>query len=230
MAMASGKTVRIGGAAAAWGDTIHGARQLVEKGEVDYLVGDYLAEVTMALLARARAKAPDGGFIPDWLASVRPVLAQIRQRDIRLVTNSGGMNPLACRDAFLAAAAEAGLAFRVAVVLGDEVAHGLGVSVLRTRILTLLVATVLAATATAVAGPILFVGLIVPHVVRRFARGSIAWLLVLCLVAGPLLMLLSDVLARVLLPTGEVPVAVLTAILGGATLIWVVRRYGAVGV
>jgi len=117
-----------------------------------------------------------------------------------------------------------------AVVLGDEVAHGLGVSVLRTRILTLLVATVLAATATAVAGPILFVGLIVPHVVRRFARGSIAWLLVLCLVAGPLLMLLSDVLARVLLPTGEVPVAVLTAILGGATLIWVVRRYGAVGV
>jgi len=118
--MASGKTVRIGGAAAAWGDTIHGARQLVEKGEVDYLVGDYLAEVTMALLARARAKAPDGGFIPDWLASVRPVLAQIRQRDIKLVTNSGGMNPLACRDAFLAAAAEAGLAFRVAVVLGDD--------------------------------------------------------------------------------------------------------------
>lgn len=118
--MASEKTVRIGGAAAAWGDTIHGARQLVEKGEVDYLIGDYLAEVTMALLARARAKAPDGGFIPDWLASVRPVLAQIRQRNIRLVTNSGGMNPLACRDAFLAAAAEAGLVFRVAVVLGDD--------------------------------------------------------------------------------------------------------------
>lgn len=118
--MASEKTVRIGGAAAAWGDTIHGARQLVEKGEVDYLIGDYLAEVTMALLARARAKAPDGGFIPDWLASVRPLLPQIRQGNIRLVTNSGGMNPLACRDAFLAAAAEAGLAFRVAVVLGDD--------------------------------------------------------------------------------------------------------------
>ena len=64
----AGRTVRIGGAAAAWGDTTRGARQLVEKGNVDYLVGDYLAEVTMALLARARAKSPDAGFVPDWLA------------------------------------------------------------------------------------------------------------------------------------------------------------------
>lgn len=118
--MTSARTIRIGGAAAAWGDTIHGARQLVEKGEVDYLIGDYLAEVTMALLARARAKAPDGGFIPDWLASVKPLLPQIRQRNIKLITNSGGMNPLACRDAFLAAAAEAGLAFKVAAITGDD--------------------------------------------------------------------------------------------------------------
>lgn len=116
-----------------------------------------------------------------------------------------------------------------AVVLGDEVAHGLGVSVARTRILTLLVATVLAATATAVAGPILFVGLIVPHVVRPFARGSIAWLLVLCLAVGPLLMVSSDILARLLLASGEVPVAIVTAVVGGPVLIWVVRRYGAVG-
>jgi hypothetical protein len=116
----SGKTVRIGGASAAWGDTILGARQLVERAEVDYIVGDYLAEVTMALLARARAKAPEGGFIPDWLASVKPVLPEVKRRGIRLVTNSGGMNPLACRDAFLAMAAEAGLDFTVAVVTGDD--------------------------------------------------------------------------------------------------------------
>lgn len=118
--MPAEKIVRIGGAAAAWGDTVLGARQLVERAEVDYLVGDYLAEVTMALLARARAKVPDGGFIPDWLASVKPLLPGIRERGIRLITNSGGMNPLACRDAFLAAAAEAGLEFRVAVVTGDD--------------------------------------------------------------------------------------------------------------
>lgn len=116
----SGRIVRIGGAAAAWGDTIHGARQLVEKAEIDYLVGDYLAEVTMALLARARAKSPEAGFIPDWLASVKPVLRPIRERGIRLVTNSGGMNPRAARDAFLAAAGEQGFDFKVAVVLGDD--------------------------------------------------------------------------------------------------------------
>lgn len=117
-----------------------------------------------------------------------------------------------------------------AVMLGDDVAHGLGVPVVRTRVLTLLVATMLAATATAVAGPIVFVGLIVPHVVRRFARASIAWMIGLCVVVGPLLMVLSDIVARVLLETGEVPVAIVTALLGGPVLIWVVRRHGAVGV
>jgi len=117
-----------------------------------------------------------------------------------------------------------------AVMLGDDVAHGIGASVVRTRVLTLLVATVLAATATAVAGPIVFVGLIVPHAVRHFARASIGWLIGLCVVFGPLLMVLSDVLARVLLETGEVPVAIVTAVLGGPALIWVVRRHGAVGV
>nr|WP_281363816.1 iron ABC transporter permease [Nocardioides daedukensis] len=117
-----------------------------------------------------------------------------------------------------------------AVMLGDDVAHGLGVSVAQIRVLTLLVATVLAATATAVAGPIMFVGLIVPHVVRRVAQGSITWLMALCLIVGPLLMIVADILSRVLLETGEVPVAILTAVIGGPVLIWVVRRHGAVGV
>lgn len=116
----SGPVVRIGGASAAWGDTILGADQLVRKGAVDYLVGDYLAEVTMAILARMRAKDPQAGFIPDWLASVKPLLPEIKRKGIRLVTNAGGMNPAGLRAAFEAAAAEAGLTFRVAVVDGDD--------------------------------------------------------------------------------------------------------------
>ncbi len=116
-----------------------------------------------------------------------------------------------------------------AVALGDDVAHGLGVEVARVRVLALLVATVLAATATAVAGPIMFVGLIVPHLVRRASQASIGWLMALCLVAGPLLLITADTLGRVLLPTGEVPVAVLTPLIGGPVLVWVVRRYGAAG-
>jgi acyclic terpene utilization AtuA family protein len=118
--MAAQKSIRIGSSAAAWGDTIHGARQLIENGNLDYLVGDYLAEVTMAILARMKAKDPDGGFVPDWLASVRPLLRSIKDQGIKLVTNSGGMNPLACRDAFMAAAKEAGIEFRVAVLAGDD--------------------------------------------------------------------------------------------------------------
>lgn len=115
-----------------------------------------------------------------------------------------------------------------AVALGDDVAHTQGAKVARTRALTLLLLTVLAAAATAVAGPIVFVGLIVPHLFRRLAAGSTGWLLAYCVIGGPVLILASDVLARLALPTGELPVAVVTAFLGGPVLIWVVRRYGVV--
>lgn len=115
-----------------------------------------------------------------------------------------------------------------AVALGDDVAQTQGTVVARTRVLTLLVLTVLAAAATAVAGPIVFVGLIVPHLFRRLSGGSTGWLLAYCVVGGPVLILCADVLARLALPTGELPVAVVTAFLGGPVLIWVVRHYGVV--
>lgn len=113
-------TVRIGGASAAWGDTIHGMRQLVEEGGLDYIVGDYLAEVTMAILARVKAKSETAGYIPDWLASVRPVLGGLHEAKTKLITNSGGMNPIGCRAAFETMAREAGLSFRVAAITGDD--------------------------------------------------------------------------------------------------------------
>ncbi|WP_367128665.1 FecCD family ABC transporter permease [Saccharothrix sp. HUAS TT1] len=115
-----------------------------------------------------------------------------------------------------------------AVALGDAVAHALGANVARIRVTALVLTTVLAGAATAVAGPILFVGLIVPHLARRAAGSSVPWLVVYAAVLGPVLLLLSDIGSRVLLPTGEVPVAIVTAFLGGPVLIWAVRRYGAV--
>ncbi|MBB3052895.1 iron complex transport system permease protein [Prauserella isguenensis] len=114
-----------------------------------------------------------------------------------------------------------------AVALGETVAHTLGANVARVRTVTLVLITVLAGAATAVAGPILFVGLIVPHLLRRLTSGSVPWLVGLSAVVGPILMLVADTIARVLLHTGEVPVAIVTAFLGGPMLIWVVRRYGA---
>ncbi|MBC9733219.1 FecCD family ABC transporter permease [Nocardioides marmotae] len=115
-----------------------------------------------------------------------------------------------------------------ALALGEHVAHALGAHVVRTRVLVVVLVTVLAGAATAVAGPIAFVGLIVPHVARRLARGSVPWLLGFSLLLGPALLLAADVLGRLLLPTGEVPVAIVTAFLGAPVLIWVVRRYGTV--
>lgn len=115
-----------------------------------------------------------------------------------------------------------------ALSLGEEVATGLGVHVPRTRVATLAAITLLAAAATAAAGPIAFVGLIVPHLVRRVCAGSIGWLVALSAAVGPALVLAADVVARVLLPTGEVPVGVVTAFIGGPALIWVVRRHGQV--
>ncbi|WP_049558282.1 FecCD family ABC transporter permease [Nonomuraea sp. SBT364] len=115
-----------------------------------------------------------------------------------------------------------------ALMLGDEVARALGGHVLRTRVSVLVIVTLLAGAATAAAGPIAFLGLMVPHLARRVAGGSIPWLMAFTMVLGPVLLLASDIGARVLLPTGEVPVAVVTAFAGAPVLIWAVRRRGAV--
>ncbi|MEU2250461.1 iron chelate uptake ABC transporter family permease subunit [Streptomyces sp. NPDC019224] len=114
-----------------------------------------------------------------------------------------------------------------ALTLGENVAHTLGADVGRVRVTTLVLITVLSGAATAVAGPILFVGLIVPHLARKPASGSVPWLILYTMVLGPVLLLVADIASRVLLPTGEVPVAIVTAFLGGPMLIWAVRRYGA---
>ena len=111
-----------------------------------------------------------------------------------------------------------------AVALGETVAHSLGAGVTRTRLASLACVTVLVGAATAVAGPILFVGLIVPQLARRMAAGSIPWLMAYAALIGPVLLLVSDMASRVLLPTGEVPVAIVTAFLGGPALIVAVRR------
>ncbi len=112
--------VRIGCSSGFWGDSAWAADQLVRSGQIDYLVSDYLAEITMSLLARARLKNPEGGFPPDFVQSLAPLLPELRRQGIRVVSNAGGMNPRGCRAALEKAAAAAGLEFRIAVVEGDD--------------------------------------------------------------------------------------------------------------
>ena len=114
------ETVRIGCASAFWGDSTASAEQLVRRGEIDFLVFDYLAEITMSLLARARARKPELGYVPDFVEAIAPLLPEIKQKGIRIVSNAGGINPQAAATALRRKAEEAGITLNIAVVTGDD--------------------------------------------------------------------------------------------------------------
>jgi len=117
-----GKIVRIGGASGFWGDSMVGAPQLVQSGQIDYLVFDFLAETTMSVLASARLKKPELGYATDFVdVAMKSVLAEAVRRGIKVITNAGGINPQGCADALRRLAQAQGLSPRIAVVEGDDV-------------------------------------------------------------------------------------------------------------
>ncbi|PPG35585.1 Fe(3+)-siderophore ABC transporter permease [Pseudoclavibacter sp. RFBG4] len=111
-----------------------------------------------------------------------------------------------------------------ALSLGDELAASLGVRIRSTRVLVVIAVTLLAGTAVAIAGPIGFVGLMVPHVVRWFVGPDQRWIIVMSIVMSPILLLAADILGRIVLPSGELRVGLVTAIIGAPVLIGLVRR------
>ena len=114
-------TIRIGGASGYWGESMMATPQLLQVEGMDYLVYDFLAEITMSILARARANNPDAGFATDFITSVlKPNLREIAEKKVKILTNAGGVNPAACGAAARALIAEAGLDLKVAVISGDD--------------------------------------------------------------------------------------------------------------
>lgn len=108
--------------------------------------------------------------------------------------------------------------------LGEEAARSLGLNLNRSRLLTILVVLLLAGTCTALAGPVAFVGLLVPHIVRRFAGGRYEAILPCSMMLGALMMVLADILSRTLNAPTETPVGLIFAVIGVPAFIWISRK------
>ncbi|MFT6061176.1 MAG: hypothetical protein ACJAVR_001225 [Paracoccaceae bacterium] len=115
------RSIRIGGAAGFWGESASATAQLLGDPDLDVLIYDYLSEITLSIMARARAKDANAGWAGDFVtAAMAPNLAQIARRGVKVIANAGGMNPAACAKALRAEAARQNIPLRIAVVTGDD--------------------------------------------------------------------------------------------------------------
>ena len=116
------KIVRVAGGQGFWGDWIEAPRRQVEGGPVDYLMLDYLAEVTMSILQKQKERDPAMGYARDFVDAVESVLDAVADHGVKVVANAGGVNPPSCASAVRAMAARRGVAakLRIGVVTGDD--------------------------------------------------------------------------------------------------------------
>jgi len=113
-------SIRIANAGGYWGDDLSQFRRQVELGPVDYVTLDFLAEITMSIMQKQRARDPEAGYARDFITQVELTLDLLLEKGVKVVTNAGGVNPAACRRAILAVAAKQGRTLEVAAVAGDD--------------------------------------------------------------------------------------------------------------
>ena len=116
--------IRIANCSGFFGDRLAGAREMVEGGPIDVLTGDWLAELTMLILSRIRARRPGGGFAGTFVTQMEQVMGTCLDRSIKVVSNAGGLDPRGCAEAVQDVAAKLGLAPVIAYVDGDDVPYG----------------------------------------------------------------------------------------------------------
>lgn len=114
-------TIRIGNGQGFWGDSVDAPIHLLRGGDVDYIGMDYLAEVTLSIMMRQKLRDPAAGYASDFIDFIRQVLPELAERNVRVLTNAGGLNPQACRERILEVARELGIkGVRVGIVEGDD--------------------------------------------------------------------------------------------------------------
>ena len=115
------EVVRVAAAQGFWGDSLDAPRRQVEGGPVDYVMLDYLAEVTMSILQKQKERDPRMGYARDFIGAIESMLPAIAERGVRVVANAGGVNPIACARAVRAVLDQHGAAgVKIGVVLGDD--------------------------------------------------------------------------------------------------------------
>ncbi len=118
--MAAKPAVRIANASGFLGDRASALLEMVEGGPVDFITGDYLAEVTMLILGKQFLKDPSTGYAAPFLAHLEPALAAVLSKGVKIVVNAGGLNPLGLAKAVRALGERLGLSPRIATVQGDD--------------------------------------------------------------------------------------------------------------
>ncbi len=114
------RVVRVASGQGFWGDSLDAPRQQVENGPVDYLMLDYLAEVTMSILQKQKERDPAMGYARDFVGAMDSVLDAVTDRGVRVIANAGGVNPPACATAIQGVARKRGKSLRIGVVTGDD--------------------------------------------------------------------------------------------------------------
>jgi hypothetical protein len=118
--------IRIASGQGFWGDLPDAPVEQVKRGEIDYLVMDYLAEVTMSIMQKQRMRNENHGYARDFVGVIERTLDEIKNKGVKVISNAGGVNPIACKDAILEVARKAGYSgIKIAVVDGDDILPGL---------------------------------------------------------------------------------------------------------
>lgn len=115
------QSIRIGSGQGFWGDLLSAPRDQVRGGPLDYLVMDYLAEVTMSIMQKQKLRNPEAGYARDLVTTIDEILPTLVEKNIRLITNGGGVNLDGCRDAILEVARRHGVNVKIGVVAGDNI-------------------------------------------------------------------------------------------------------------